>query len=86
MSKETAVLGSGPLGLWALEDRCALRMPLTGRKDLVDLWGRRECQGGCWAEMPPPPGALHHDTFGWRLPDHLVVTFLREFLQQAEAR
>lgn len=85
-SKETVTLWA-PQTVGA-EDRCAPGTPLSGRKDLVGLWGQKEgSRRGAGPAVLPLRGALSYGarSFGWRLPDHLPGTFLRELLLQAEA-
>lgn len=90
-AEHSHIQGDGRTRLWAprtvgTENRCAPKTPLTGRKDLVGLWGGRECQERVLGRNASSArSSLHRGTFGWRLPDHLLVTFLREFLPQAEA-
>lgn len=84
MSKAMVMLGpsdSGCCKQMCPEDSPAWESPggVFGQntKFKARRWGRN---ASSWR------GSLHGGTFGWRLPDHLPGTFLREFLQQAEAR
>lgn len=77
---------SRPLTLWVLRTDVPWGLLCLGEKTWWVFGANKKAQG----RMPGPQcclfgGAPLQGTFGWRLPDHLPGTFLREFLLQAEA-